>query len=75
MPDDSQDRDDAVLLGVLVDDHPGQCASDELERELAWEGWRVEDALARLERVGLVHRHGDFAFASRAAARGRQLDA
>lgn len=58
---DKPDRDDAVVLGVLLDDYPVHRSVTELGRELGWENDRVQDALGRLDRSGVAHRHGEFA--------------
>lgn len=62
-----------VLLGLLLQDAAARFSSSELARELGWPAFEVEDALAGLVRSGLAHRHGDFAFASRAAVRAAEL--
>jgi hypothetical protein len=69
------DRDaaDRVLLGVLLDEPKAHFSTGELETELGWPAFRIEDALAELVRSGLAHRHGDFAWASRAAGRAAEL--
>jgi hypothetical protein len=63
------DYDARALLGVLLDHSPAHLSFDELRRVLDFDAPRLDDALAGLVRDGLAHRHGDFAFASRAAAR------
>ena len=66
--------DDAgALLGVLTEDPRVHWSRTELELQMSWDTVRVDDTLAELERDGLVHRHGPFAWASRAAARSREL--
>lgn len=60
-----------ALMRVLLIEHPTQMTVAELERELFQsEGEHeveIEDAVARLVAVGLVHRHGQFVIPSRAA--------
>ena len=66
--------DDArVLLAILLDEPTTHFSTAELAVELGWPAERVEDALAEVVRSGLAHRHGQFAFASRAAVRCREL--
>jgi hypothetical protein len=65
--------DDRALIGILLDEAARHFKSCELARELGWPAFQIEDALAGLVRSGLAHRHGDFAFASRAAVRAAQL--
>lgn len=61
-----------AILGLLVDDHPGHWSVAELERTLtapdADPSTRTEDALALLYADGLIHRTGEFVFATRAHA-------
>lgn len=61
-------------MGVLFEVHPTQLSREEIRRELA-AIWRIEvdDALERLARVGLAHRHGDFYWATRTAIEGDEL--
>jgi hypothetical protein len=66
--------DDAgALFGVLTEDPRVHWSRSELELQMGWDTVRVEDTLAELERDGLAHRHGPFAWATRAAARSREL--
>jgi hypothetical protein len=65
--------DESAVFGVLTDDPRVLWTIPELEREFGWSGERVQDALADLDRAGLVHRLGDFAVPSRAAVRSREL--
>jgi hypothetical protein len=69
-----QEDDAGVLLAVLLEHHPAHLAIEELQRELDWPyQFRIDDALARLARAGLIHRHDDFVFAARAAVRAQEL--
>ena len=72
-PFEREPRDDpAALLAVLTDDPRVHWSRSELELQMGWDTVRVEDTLAELERDGLVHRHGPFAWATIAAARSRE---
>lgn len=55
-----------AVLGLLLHDHCGLWSVDEVARAMAPD--RVDDVLADLHAAGLVHRCGEFVFASRAAA-------
>jgi hypothetical protein len=67
------DYDARALLGVLLDHSPAHLSTDELQRTLAFDAPRLEDALVDLTRDGLAHRHDDFAFPSRSAVRFLEL--
>jgi hypothetical protein len=68
------DYDAHAVLGVLLDHSPAHLSTDELGRMLHdFNAVRVEDTLTDLVRDGLAHRHGGFAFASRAAVRFKAL--
>ncbi len=66
-----------AILALLIDDHPGLWHVAELERSLssphAERSTDTEDALASLYADGLVHRTGEFVFATRAAHASRKL--
>lgn len=65
----------AAILSLLLDLESGCIWSvDELVRELSAPRLEVLDGVASLEGAGLIHRSGDFVFASRAAARFDRLD-
>jgi Fe2+ or Zn2+ uptake regulation protein len=76
-------HEDALLqtavLTILLDAHPAQRSADELVREVTAEPGdfaqrdAVENAIRELVAAGLVHRHDEFVFATRAAARFDQL--
>jgi hypothetical protein len=75
-PTPAQDdaRVDGAILGLLLAaDAHGLWSVDELTRQI---GDRVAtvDSLARLYGAGLIHRIGDFVFATRAAIEGDALD-
>lgn len=66
---------EAGILSLLLDMESGCIWSvEELMRELSAPQLEVLDGLASLEGAGLVHRSGDFVFASRAASRFDRLD-
>ena len=78
----NQQRDDAMqetVLTELVLAYPAQLSLGELRRALLGHPrrFRERDALKRAVRdlghAGLVHRHGRFVFATRAAVRAHQL--
>jgi hypothetical protein len=64
--------DPGALFGVLTEDPRVHWSRSELELQMGWDTVRVEDTLAELERDGLAHRHGPFAWATIAAARSRE---
>jgi HD-like signal output (HDOD) protein len=64
---------EAAVLGLLTDAEVQRpWAVAELEREIG-HPVRTADAVARLYAAGLVHRFGEFVFATRAAIRGVEL--
>ncbi len=70
---EDEDRDDAAVLALLLDsDNQRPWSTDKLLREI---GDRVTmaDSLARLFAAGLVHRCGEFVFATRPALRAARL--
>ncbi len=74
-PNDPQ----SYVLDFLVTNHPALFSVEEIIREYAGRDdpemarIYVEEALISLVSYGLVHRVGEFAFASRAAAEGNAL--
>jgi hypothetical protein len=67
------ERAELAVLTILLDrEHPWPWCEHELARE---HGNRLdtEDALALLERAGLVHRHAGFVFPTRAAGRFNEI--
>lgn len=66
-----------AILGLLIDDHPGIWSVGELDRTLTAPNSEptkaTEDALAELYADGLIHRTGEFVFATRAAHACRKL--
>ncbi len=70
---DDEDRNDAAVLALLLDpDDQRPWSTDELLREV---GDRVTmaDSLARLYAAGLIHRCGEFVFATRPALYAARL--
>lgn len=69
----------SYVLDFLVTHYPALFSVDELFREYVGQDdpemarMYVEEALISLVSYGLVHRAGEFAFASRAAVQGRAL--
>lgn len=63
-----------AILGLVVDDHPVLWSADEVKRAMGpTSAADVEDAIAILHADGLVHRSGEFVFATRAAHACRAL--
>jgi hypothetical protein len=83
LPGDAEDSLDEALLGLLIHDHPGLWSLTELTRSLAPSAQTAdgneppahdtEDAIARLYAAGLIHRVGQFVFATRAAHTAQRL--
>ena len=66
---------EAAILGLLLNFEAGSIwAVEELVRQLSAPRLDVIDGLAELAASGLVHRLGDFAFATRAASSFDRLD-
>jgi hypothetical protein len=65
---DAHDADlvDQAVLALLVNEDVVLWAIEELVREIG-DPLDVDDSLARLRRAGLIHRVGEFVFASRVA--------
>lgn len=69
----------SAVLEVVFDDHPAHLSVEEVIREVATDpanvGERcdVADAIRDLAGVGLLHRNGEFVFATRAAVRAAEL--
>jgi hypothetical protein len=80
---DAEDAFDTALLGLLIEDHGGLWSLAELSRSLTSSGQAVggcepschetEDAVERLYAAGLIHRIGQFVFATRAAHAAQRL--
>jgi hypothetical protein len=70
-PGERMDLADQDLLATLTnDDSHRPWSLVELAHEC---GADVTDSLGRLQRAGLIHRLGDFAWATRPAVRAREL--
>jgi hypothetical protein len=73
------DRIASAVLEVVFDSHPTHLSVEEVIREVATDpanvGERcdVADAIRDLAGVGLLHRSGEFVFATRAAVRAAEL--
>ena len=73
------DLADQAVLAIVLDAHPGQRSVEEVIRELADrpDEFAIRDAVGNAIRdlagAGLVHRHGAFVFATRAAVRFEDL--
>jgi hypothetical protein len=69
----------SVVLEIVLDDYPAHFHVEEIIREVAGDptafGERndVSNAIRDLTKIGLIHRHGDFVFATRAAVRSAEL--
>jgi hypothetical protein len=74
-----EEQAEQAVLALLLDVYPAQLSIDEVVRELTDRPDefaprdRVNNALRDLAAAGLVHRHGAFVFASRAAVRFEDL--
>ena len=70
-----EDTLQGAVLGLLVLAHPGQFSVEELAREMTErpdefsERDAIDNAIRDLAGAGLIHRHGPFVFATRAAVR------
>jgi hypothetical protein len=70
-PGERMDLADQDLLTTLTDgDIHRPWSLDELAREC---GAEAGESVGRLARAGLIHRSGDYVWASRAAVRAREL--
>lgn len=66
-PTTTDAQHDAVVLDLLLTEHDGLWSTSELQH-LVGDAIGVEDSIARLHALGLVHRLEEFVFATRAAA-------
>jgi hypothetical protein len=75
LTEDGRRSAESAVLGLLLNFDAGSIwAVDELVRQLSAPRLEVLDGLAELEAAGLVHRLGDFVFASRAASSFDRLE-
>ncbi len=82
-PGDCEHALEQALLDLLVHDHPGLWSLPELTRSLTSSSQTAatgeppahdtEDAIERLYAAGLLHRVGQFVFATRAAHNAQRL--
>lgn len=78
-PASEDDQAQQAVLALLLDVHPAHLSVAEVVRELTDRPDdfaprdRVNNAVRDLAAAGLVHRHGAFVFASRAAVRFEDL--
>lgn len=79
LPPRDADTTASAVLEILVEDYPAQFHVEEVIREVAADATAfgdrndVENAIRDLVKVGLLHRSGDFVFATRAAIRSAEL--
>ena len=69
---DADVRENIVLHMMLDDPTPGLWSTEELSKAAG----RIDtaDALPALHAMGLIHRHGDFVWPTRAATRAAQVE-
>jgi hypothetical protein len=66
---------EGAILGLLLNFDSGSLWSvEEVVRQLSASRLEVVDGIASLEAAGLIHRVGDFVFATRAASNFDRLD-
>lgn len=68
----SEERIDNIVLDFMLLDQSCPWSVQEIVRELGDKNDAL-DALSRLQRMGLVHRLGEFVFPTRAARRAAEL--
>jgi Fe2+ or Zn2+ uptake regulation protein len=74
-----EDMTQQAVLSILLEAHPGQRSIEEVVREMTDRPDEfpardaINNALRDLVGTGLLHRHGPFVFATRAAVRFEQL--
>ncbi len=72
---DQERRAEGAILGLLLNFDAGSLWSvEELVRRLSASRLEVVDGLASLQAAGLIHRVGDFVFATRAASSFDRLE-
>jgi hypothetical protein len=70
--DEAPAIESAILALLLVEDEQRPWSVDELASEVGSD-LDTADAIAALHRAGLIHRCGDFVFATRAAVHSQRL--
>jgi hypothetical protein len=65
-------RNENAVLGLLLEENHPIWTLAEITRDLGV-GVRGEDAVSRLHSMGMVHRLGEFVFATRSAAHAHWL--
>lgn len=74
IPAESDDALARAVLDLLTIDHPGHWSIAELARTVTPRNPSgTEDAVASLHAAGLLHRCGEFVFATRAAHEAQRL--
>jgi hypothetical protein len=79
LPADEDARAEHAVLGILLGAYPAQCSVEEVVREMTHGADefsardRAHNAIRDLVGAGLLHRHGSFVFATRAAVRFDEL--
>jgi DNA-binding HxlR family transcriptional regulator len=69
-----EDHAERTILGLMLySEHPGPWSTAELQREVG-DPIAVGDALSRLHGAGLIHRHEQFSFPTRATTQAQQLE-
>ena len=68
----SEERLDNLVLGLTLDGPTWLWGVDEIAREIG-DPVGAQDAVARLTAAGLVHRIGEFVFATRSARRAGEI--
>jgi hypothetical protein len=74
-----EDMAQQAILAILLEAHPGQRSVEEIIREMTDrpDDFSARDAISNAIRdlvgAGLLHRHGPFVFATRAAVRFDEL--
>jgi hypothetical protein len=72
---ESEGRADGAILGLLLNFEAGSLWSvEEVVRQLSAPRIAVIDGLDSLQAAGLIHRAGDFVFATRAASSFDRLE-
>ena len=71
---DDESRYERAIIGLLLDpESHSPWSTEEIVRELGDSRVQTIDGLDSLQRAGLIHRCGEFVFATRAATRFDQI--